>query len=230
MKCVSAVPDREKDVPSEPDLDREEGELIRSLEEETRRAFRFFRNLENGPAVAMFGSSRLPPEDPVCRMARTFGEAMGREGVRVLAGGHDGAMGAALGGAGSWGTALEWDPDEGKMPETGQRLVFRHLFLRKHFFLRNIRAVVLFPGGYGTMDELFEFLALRQVDLWAGIPAFCAESPERPFWVPFWNGLAAILKSAPFLPEGAECPLPVESEPERLVEKVLEGVRKSVRG
>ena len=229
MKCVSVAPEREKSGFSEPALDREERELIRSLEEEMRRAFRFFRNLGTGPAVSVFGSSRLPPGDPVCRMARMFGESMGREGVRVLVGGHEGTMGATLEGAGAWGTALEWDPVDGKVHETTHSLIFRHLFLRKHFFLRNIRAVVLFPGGYGTMDELFEFLALRQVDKWAGIPAICAETPERPFWRPFWNGLAPILKSASFLPEGSECPLDIEADPGGLVVKVLEGIGKSVR-
>lgn len=220
-------PERKKGPSPEPGLEGEERELIRSLERETDRAFRFFRTLEPGPAVAMFGSSRLPSSDPVCRFARTFGEAMSREGVRVLAGGHDGAMGAVLSGAGQWGTALEWDPASGNPRGADRRLVFRHLFLRKHFFLRKIRAVVLFPGGYGTMDELFEFLALRQLEDWAGIPAFCAESPERPFWRPFWDGLSAILKSAPFLPDDAECPLPVESDPGRLGARVLAAVRAS---
>jgi predicted Rossmann-fold nucleotide-binding protein len=218
-------PERRVSPSSGPGLEAEELEMIRSLERETDRAFRFFRTLEPGPVVAMFGSSRLPSSDPVCRFARTFGEVMSREGVRVLAGGHDGAMGAALSGAGRWGTALEWDPASGDPHETDRRLVFRHLFLRKHFFLRKIRAVVLFPGGYGTMDELFELLALRQVNDWAGIPAFCAESPERPFWRPFWDGLSVILKSAPYLPVDAECPLPIESDPDRLGARVLAAVR-----
>ncbi len=195
---------------------------------EGRRALGFFRDGKSEPTVAVFGSSRLPSGDPASRMAFSFGEAMARSGIRVLAGGFEGTMGAALEGAGEKGVALEWEPEPVLTEETdrrGNRLVFAHLSVRKQFFLWPARAVVLFPGGYGTLDELFEMMALRQTEEWARIPAFCADTPDRPFWRPFWDGLAPLLRQAPFLAPGAECPLTVVEDGAVLAGKVIEAVK-----
>lgn len=207
--------------------DRKVNRSLKGAIVEGRRALDFFRNGKSEPTVAVFGSSRLSPDDPVSRMAFSFGEVMAKSGIRVLTGGFEGTMGAALEGAGEKGVALEWDPESVLIEEADRRenrLVFAHLSVRKQFFLWPSRAVVLFPGGYGTLDELFEMLALRQTEEWARIPAFCAETPERPFWRPFWEGLEPLLRQAPFLPSGAECPLTVLEDGIVLAERVIEVV------
>ena len=193
--------------------------------EDGRRALEFFGEGKSVPTVSVFGSSRLPEDDPACRMARLFGERMASAGIRLLAGGQEGLMGQALAGARELGVALSWQ--RGRAPEDridGKGLQFFHLSMRKRFFLWPSRAVVLFPGGYGTLDELFELLALRQTETWARIPAFCAEVSGRPFWEPFWKTLAEVLRSAPYLDRDAECPLPVVRDVEELSRRVGEAV------
>ena len=193
--------------------------------EDGKRALAFFREGKSVPTVSVFGSSRLPESDPACRMARSFGAEMAQSGIRLLAGGREGLMGQALSGAGPMGVPLSWQREgSADGPGGGVELRFLHLSMRKRFFLWPARAVVLFPGGYGTLDELFELLALRQTEPWARIPAFCAESPERPFWEPFWNTLNRLLRSAPYLDREAECPLPVVGDVDELSRLVREAV------
>lgn len=200
---------------------------LQSAIREGRRALGFFRDGKSQPTVAVFGSSRLSAEDPASRMAFDFGLAMARAEIRVLAGGFEGVMGAALKGAGDKGVALEWEPGVGSpVPGSlGDRLVFAHLSVRKQFFLWPARAVVLFPGGYGTLDELFEMMALRQSEEWARIPAFCADVPVRPFWRPLWDALEPLLRQAPFLSSEAECPMMVVQDGRVLADKVIEAVK-----
>ncbi|MHB8422086.1 MAG: LOG family protein [Leptospirales bacterium] len=193
---------------------------------EGRRALDFFRDGKSQPTVAVFGSSRLSSEDPASRMAFAFGLAMARAGIRVLAGGDEGVMGSALKGAGEKGVALDWEPElvNPASDPLGRRLVFAHLSVRKQFFLWPARAVVLFPGGYGTLDELFEMMALRQTEEWARVPAFCADIPGRPFWKPLWGALEPLLREAPYLSPEAECPLRIVDDGCVLAEKVIESV------
>lgn len=193
--------------------------------EDGRRALAFFGEGKSVPTVSVFGSSRLPSDDAACRMARLFGEEMASAGIRVLAGGRESLMGQVLEGARELGVPLTWKREElPEDPVQKRGLRFLHLSMRKRFFLWPSRAIVLFPGGYGTLDELFELLALRQTESWARIPAFCAEVAGRPFWEPFWETLDRVLRSAPFLDREAECPLPVVREVEELSRRVKESV------
>ncbi len=193
--------------------------------EDGQRALAFFGEGKSIPTVSVFGSSRLPEEDPACRMARLFGEYMASSGIRLLAGGQEGLMGQALAGAREFGVALNWQRGGSPVNPSGtNELRFLHLSMRKRFFLWPSRAVVLFPGGYGTLDELFELLALRQTESWARIPAFCVDVSGRPFWAPFWETLANTLRSAPFLDRDAECPLPVLEDLDELTRRVQEAV------
>ena len=193
--------------------------------EDGQRALAFFGEGKSVPTVSVFGSSRLPEEDPACRMARLFGERMASRGIRLLAGGKEGVMGQALAGAREFGVALNWQRgDSGEDPAATNGLRFLHLSMRKRFFLWPSRAVVLFPGGYGTLDELFELLALRQTETWARIPAFCVEVSGRPFWEPFWGTLVRIFGAATYLDREAECPLPVLEDMDELTHRVREAV------
>lgn len=201
------------------------GRMLGETVEDGKRALAFFREGKSVPTVSVFGSSRLPENDPACRMARSFGVEMALSGIRLLAGGREGLMGQALAGAGPMGVALSWQREGSSDGTDGPgELRFLHLSMRKRFFLWPARAVVLFPGGYGTLDELFELLALRQTEAWARIPAFCAEPPERPFWNPFWKTLEGLLRSAPYLDRDAECPLPVVVDVKALSRLVREAV------
>jgi uncharacterized protein (TIGR00730 family) len=143
-----------------------------------RDAWRVFRILSEfvdgfetmadlGPSVSFFGSARLPPDHPLCEQARQLGYQVAKKGFGVITGGSAGVMAAANRGAQeaggrSCGLAIsipfEEEPNTYIDPEYS--LHFRYFFVRKVMFVRYAQAFVVFPGGYGTLDELFEALTL----------------------------------------------------------------------
>jgi len=120
-----------------------------------------------GPAAVVFGSARTPPSDPLYEDAREVGRRLGEAGFAVITGGGPGIMeaanrGAVEAGAQSVGLNIEL-PFEQAMNEWVQRgITFEYFFTRKLMFVRYACAWVVFPGGYGTLDELFELLTLLQ--------------------------------------------------------------------
>jgi uncharacterized protein (TIGR00730 family) len=120
-----------------------------------------------GPAVTVFGSARTAPEHPDYEVARAVGECLGRGGYAVITGGGGGAMeaanrGAREAGAVSVGCNIELPREQRLNPYVDIGLRFRHFFARKVMFVRYACAFVICPGGFGTLDELFESLTLIQ--------------------------------------------------------------------
>ncbi|HUZ83982.1 MAG TPA: TIGR00730 family Rossman fold protein [Gaiellales bacterium] len=122
---------------------------------------------ETGPAVAVFGSSRTRPDDPVYAAARQTAGALVRAGFAVITGGGPGIMEAANRGAQeaggvSIGANIELPHEQHPNDYLDVSLDFRYFFVRKTMFVKYSEAFVVFPGGFGTMDELFEILTLAQ--------------------------------------------------------------------
>ena len=122
---------------------------------------------EIGPSVTFFGSSRFGPDNPYYRKAYQTAYLFGREGYAVVTGGGPGIMeaankGAKDAGAESIGLQIDIPSEEGKNPYTTKSLLFRHFFVREVMLLRYALGYIIFPGGYGTFDELFEALTLMQ--------------------------------------------------------------------
>ncbi|HIP98016.1 MAG TPA: TIGR00730 family Rossman fold protein [Aquifex aeolicus] len=122
---------------------------------------------EIGPSVTFFGSSRFSPENPYYRKAYETAYLFGKEGYTVVTGGGPGIMeaankGAKEAGAESIGLQIDIPAEEGKNPYLTKSLLFKHFFVRKVMLLRYALGYVIFPGGYGTLDELFEALTLMQ--------------------------------------------------------------------
>ena len=120
-----------------------------------------------GPAVTVFGSARTPPEHPTYELVREVGYCLGRSGYAVITGGGPGLMeaanrGAREAGALSVGCNIELPHEQAPNPYLDIGLRFRHFFARKVMFVRYACAFVICPGGYGTLDELFEALTLIQ--------------------------------------------------------------------
>jgi uncharacterized protein (TIGR00730 family) len=120
-----------------------------------------------GPAVTVFGSARTPLEHPTYRLIREVGAALGRAGYAVITGGGGGLMEAANRGAQdvgavSVGCNIELPREQRLNEYVDIGLRFRHFFARKVMFVRYASAFVIGPGGFGTLDELFEALTLIQ--------------------------------------------------------------------
>lgn len=139
------------------------------------------------PAVSVFGSARAKPDSPECEMAERLGHALAKAGYAVITGGGPGVMEAANRGcteAGglSVGLGIELPFEQGINEWVDVGIDFRYFFVRKTMFVKYAQAFVVLPGGFGTMDELFEALTLVQtrkvtrfpvvlmgVDYWGGL-------------------------------------------------------------
>jgi hypothetical protein len=127
-----------------------------------------FSTLEElGPAVAVFGSARTPPGSPEYELARELGRRLGAAGFAVITGGGGGAMeaanhGARDAGARSVGLTIDLPFEEMDNSFLDTPLNFHYFFTRKVMFVRYAQAFVVLPGGFGTLDELFELLTLLQ--------------------------------------------------------------------
>jgi uncharacterized protein (TIGR00730 family) len=142
-----------------------DAERIREIAAEFARGFDALAGI--GPAVTVFGSARTPPEHPDYALAREVGACIGRAGYAVITGGGGGLMEAANRGARdvgalSVGCNIELPHEQQLNPYVDIGLRFRHFFARKVMFVRYACAFVICPGGYGTLDELFESLTLIQ--------------------------------------------------------------------
>ena len=137
---------------------------------------RGFRRLHFvGPCVTVFGSARFAPGTPWYEMGRAVGAELGRGGFTVMTGGGPGIMeaanrGAREVGAPSIGCNIILPHEQEPNPYCDKCVEFRYFFVRKVMLLKYSYGFVVLPGGYGTMDELFETLTLVQTAKIAGFP------------------------------------------------------------
>jgi uncharacterized protein (TIGR00730 family) len=122
-----------------------------------------------GSAASFFGSARTPPDHPEYLLARETARVVGESGMAIITGGGPGAMeaanrGACDAGVQSIGLNIELPFEQGVNPYCDIELVFHYFFVRKIMFVRYASGFVVFPGGFGTLDELFESLTLIQTD------------------------------------------------------------------
>jgi uncharacterized protein (TIGR00730 family) len=165
--------------------EREEAERLERVRHELELGFRELGNI--GPAVCVFGSARLPQESPEYQRAREMGRALGEAGFSVITGGGPGLMEAANRGAQdvgalSVGLNIELPHEQALNPYVDLGIEFHYFFTRKLMFVRYSDALVVFPGGFGTLDELFEVLTLIQTGKAVDHPVVLEGSE-------FWSGL-----------------------------------------
>jgi uncharacterized protein (TIGR00730 family) len=155
---------------------------------ELRYAYKVFAPYRLVRKVTVFGSARTPPSEPAATAARAFGRRMVEAGWMVVTGAGDGIMGAAQEGARgeqSFGLniRLPFEQEANPWIAADPKLVtFKYFFTRKLFLVKEASAFTLFPGGFGTMDEVFEVLTLMQTGKAAIIPVVMVEAGARPYW------------------------------------------------
>ena len=137
-----------------------------------------------GPAVSIFGSARTDESDPTYGLARRTAGMLGDAGFAVITGGGPGIMAAANrgardAGARSVGLNIELPFEQESNPYVDLALRFHHFYTRKVMFVRYACAFVVFPGGFGTLDELFEALTLIQTGKISHFPVVLI---ERSYW------------------------------------------------
>ena len=126
-------------------------------------------------AVTMFGSARTSPDHPHYKLAYETAKLLGENKYDIITGGGPGIMeagnkGAFDANAGSIGLCIELPFEQKTNPYVKEELKFRYFFARKVMFLKYAKAVIIFPGGFGTMDEMFETLTLIQTKVLQKMP------------------------------------------------------------
>ena len=161
------------------------------------QGFEDLAQITNG--VAIFGSARTRPDDPVYQAARETAALLAHSGFAVITGGGPGIMEAANRGAFeaggmSVGCNIELPHEQGANPYLTHSLKFKYFFVRKMMFVKYSNAFIIFPGGFGTLDELFEALTLIQTRKIRNFPVVLYGSE-------YWQGMLDWIKG-PVLGEG----------------------------
>jgi uncharacterized protein (TIGR00730 family) len=178
-----------------------------------------FEALNNiGPAVTIFGSARLQPGSPYYIKCLKVSERLAKDGFAVISGGGPGIMEAANKGAqiaDGTSVGLNIELPREQTPNTYQdvKVEFRYFFVRKLMFVKYAVAYVIFPGGFGTLDELFEALTLIQTKKIRSFPVVLV---GKDYWEGLFDWLRkTVLESGAIGPEDIDL-MHVVDEPEEV--------------
>jgi uncharacterized protein (TIGR00730 family) len=162
--------------------------VIQTALRELRYAFRLFAPYAGIRKVTIFGSARTQPDKLEYQQAADFGRKMVKAGFMVITGAGPGIMQAGHEGAGpenSFGAniRLPWEQSANPVIREDKKLVsFKYFFTRKLIFIRHSDAIVLFPGGFGTLDEGYEALTLMQTGKSQLMPLVLVDLPGGTYW------------------------------------------------
>lgn len=175
-----------------------------------------------GPAVSIFGSARVAPKDPAYKLAEHTARLFAKENFAVITGGGGGIMeaankGAAEAGGVSVGLNINLPFEQKPNRYANIKLEFDYFFVRKVMFVKYAMAYIIMPGGFGTLDELFEAVTLIQTHRIRPLPVILMDAD-------YWNGLIdwireRLLAEKRISPEDIEI-LQVIDDPEEVVKAV----------
>jgi uncharacterized protein (TIGR00730 family) len=182
-----------------------------------------------GEAVTIFGSARVPPDHPQYAAAAETARLLAQAGFSIITGGGPGIMEAANKGARdagglSIGCNIELPFEQHVNPYVDIAINFRYFFVRKTMFVKYAEAFVIFPGGFGTLDELFESLTLIQTGKVRHFPVIL-------FGSAYWQGLLDWIRQT-VLAEGKVSPddlklVTITDSPEEAVRVIVESTRRA---
>jgi uncharacterized protein (TIGR00730 family) len=208
-------------------LERRDGDLeghVARIANEFREGFLAVERIDR-PAVTVFGSARVGEAHPAYRQAREVSRRLAEAGFAVVTGGGPGVMeaanrGAREGGGLSVGFNIELPHEQRSNRYLDIGLTFKHFYVRKTMFVKAAEGFVIFPGGFGTLDELFESLTLIQTGKVLHFPVVLFDSG-------FWQPMLDWVRQRP-LAEGMVSPEDVElltltDDPGEAVATIVEG-------
>lgn len=161
--------------------------LNRALKE-LRHAFKVFARYSTVRKVSIFGSTHVKENDPYYHLAKRTADRLAQEGLMVITGAGPGIMQAGHEGAGrhnSFGVNIRLPAAQEANPfikDDSKLMSFHFFFTRKLMFVKEADAVVIFPGGFGTHDELTESLTLAQTGKSQIVPIILMDLPDQPYW------------------------------------------------
>jgi uncharacterized protein (TIGR00730 family) len=183
-----------------------DAQRVLRIQDELRAGFKTLDHI--GKAVSVFGSARTPRDHPRYQAAREMARELGHAGFAIITGGGPGIMEAANRGARdagvpSVGLGIDLPGEQGVNQYVDVALDFHYFFARKVMFVRYASGFVVFPGGFGTLDELFEAATLRQTEKIRYFPIVLVGSD-------YWGGLVDWLRD-PVLRAGNIGPADIEA-------------------
>jgi uncharacterized protein (TIGR00730 family) len=173
--------------------------LLSTALKELRYCFKVFGPYRNRRKVTVFGSARLPLEDPACQAAIDFGKRMAAAGYMVITGAASGIMEAGHVGAGREASIginilLPFEQSANTIIAGDAKLMhLKYFFTRKLLFVKESDAVALFPGGFGTQDEGFEVLTLIQTGKSHMFPIVMVDEPGGDYWKEWHRYIEKVL-------------------------------------
>jgi uncharacterized protein (TIGR00730 family) len=210
-------------------LEAHDGNLPRNvflIAEEFRTGFEVVDKIDR-PGVTVFGSARVPDDHPIYRTAQDVGRRFAEAGFAVVTGGGPGVMEAANRGAQeagglSVGFNIDLPHEQHHNPYVDLALTFKHFYARKTMLVKAAEGFVMFPGGFGTLDELFEALTLIQTGKVLNFPVVLF---GRDHWAGLLDWIRDRLLSTRMISADDEELLYLTDDPEQAVEIVVQCYR-----
>jgi uncharacterized protein (TIGR00730 family) len=213
-----------------------EYEINDLAKEESWRMFRIIGELVEGfdrlsgvePAVSIYGSARIRPDDELYKQTEEIAQRLGEMGFSIITGGGPGVMeaanrGALKAGAASVGLNIQLPEEQAPNVYTTQSVTFRHFFVRKVMLVKYATAFIMMPGGLGTLDELTEILTLMQTHKIRPLPVVLFNSN---YWKGFLDWLRVSVLAGGFISEEDFSLLRVCDETDEVIRTVCQWYEK----
>jgi uncharacterized protein (TIGR00730 family) len=202
------------------DLEAEDEDRLARIRVEVDAGFDALRDVDDG--VSIFGSARIEQDHRWYELCRETAACLSRYGFTVITGGGPGLMeaanrGAAEAGGLSVGLNIELPHEQRPNPYANRSLDFHYFFARKLMFVRYSRAFVIFPGGFGTLDEMFESLTLIQTNRIKHFPTILVDSQH---WKPLLDWIDDTLEDDGMIAPADKELLVVADTPEEVCDRV----------
>lgn len=201
--------------------------ILNRAMQELRHAFSIFAPYRHMRKVSIFGSTRVPETDPYYHLARSVGQQLAEAGLMVITGAGPGIMQAGHEGAGrerSFGVNIRLPSVQNPNPfirNDSKLMDFHFFFTRKLMFVKEADAVVIFPGGFGTHDELLESITLAQTGKTHLVPILLVDLPDGTYWKRWQEFLRDDVMSRGYIVEQEMVLFKIVTDAEAVVREIM---------